>query len=92
MDTKGTSLSSYKLPVKKPERNFPQPKKTVVYSLQDLTYGDYAGMTESDGKSTGNADHGAYTKIQSGYGKAGDISGGQKLGLSPKMDKHASVG
>ena len=88
----GTKLSSYKLPVKTPERNFPQSKKTVVYSLQDLTSGDYAGMTESDGKSTNGADHGAYTKIQEGYGKAGSISGGTKQGFDVKMDKNARVG
>lgn len=91
-EEKGTKLSSYKLKANEPERNYPHAKKTVVYSLKDLTYGDYAGMTESDGKSTSGADHGAYTKIQEGYGKAGDISGGQKLGTSVKMDKNARVG
>lgn len=91
MDTKGTKLSSYKLKVNEPKKNFPKAKKTVVYSLQDLRSGDYAGMTETDGKSTNGKDHGSYTKIQEGYGHNLNI-GGQKLGTTVKYDKHTSVG
>lgn len=88
----GTKLSSYKLPVKEPDRNFPHATKRIVYSLQDLTYGDPSGMTESDGKSTSGADHGSYTKIQDGYGKNNSNIGGDKLGFDVKLDKNARIG
>ena len=90
-ETKGTKLSSYKLPVHKPEANFDnQPKKKQWYKLKELTYGDYAGMTETDSKTSGKED-GEYTPINKKSGSA-DSFGGHKLGTTVKLDKHARNG
>jgi len=90
MDTKGTKLSSYSLPVHKPERNFPQAEKKQWYNLSELTYGDYAGMTETDSKTSGKED-GQYTPINKKSGPGG-ISGGTKHGFDVKLDKHSRIG
>lgn len=89
-EEKGTKLSSYKLPVHKPERNFPQPEKKQYFSLAELREGDYAGMTESDSKTSGQ-DDGAYTKINQKSGKGVEAKG-QNVGLHVKLDKNTRIG
>lgn len=91
-EEKGTKLQSYMLPVHEPERNFPHVQKKQWFKLGDLQKGDYAGMTESDGKSTDGKDHGPYTPLQESYYGAKSVEGGKKLGTSVKLDKHARNG
>lgn len=75
----GHEINSYKLPVKTPERNFDHVETKQYYSLEDLKSGDYAGMTESDSKTSGQED-GQYTPINHKSG-SGRKDQGQKLGF-----------
>lgn len=90
-DLKGTKLSSYSLPVTKPKSNFDsEAKKKVYYSLQELTYGDYAGMTETDSKTSGKSD-GQYTPINKKKGTEAN-HGGKSLGTTVTLDKNTRIG
>lgn len=90
-ETKGTKLSSYKLPIQKPRSNFDsEPKKKEWYSLAELKSGDFAGITETDSKTSGKED-GPYTPINRKSGTAEDF-GGQKLGTTVRLDKHTRIG
>lgn len=51
-------------------RNFPGFEKNVWYTLDELRSGDYAGMTETDSKTSGKED-GKYTPINKKSGKGG---------------------
>jgi len=67
----GSELTKYALPIKTPNRNFPQVEKNQWYSLGDLQSGDYAGNTETDSATEQSSDHrnkgeqggGGYTSI-----------------------------
>ena len=66
-------ISEYKLKgtdTQKERRNFPGFEKGVWYTLDELRDGDYAGMTETDSKTSGKED-GTYTKINKKSGKGG---------------------
>lgn len=89
-ETKGTKLSDYKLPVHEPDRNYPHTEKKQYFSLAELQKGDYAGMTETDSKTSGKED-GQYTPINYKSGKAVEAKGKQ-VGLHVKLDKNARLG
>lgn len=85
-----TNLSDYKLPVKEPDRNFEGLQKKQWFNLAELREGDYAGMTETDSKTSGKSD-GQYTPLNKKSG--GNVSpGGSKLGFDVKLDKHTRIG
>lgn len=91
MEEQGTKLSSYTLPVKTPSREgFGPAEKKQYFSLADLRSGDYAGMTETDSKTSGKED-GQYTPINKKSGNSVSAPG-KSVGLTVKLDKHARIG
>lgn len=84
------NINDYKLPIKEPERNFEHVQKKQWYSLAELQAGDYAGMTESDSKTSGQED-GPYTPINRKSGP-GSKHQGRELGFKVKLTKDTKIG